>query len=499
MSFKEIKELRKSGNLEEALTMAQEDLHTDPKNIWTQRAISWVHYDYLKKHVESKDYPAFASTLQTIKELEVGQDEKIFFDNCAWKIGSMVFALARENNIDYNKIIQVFELIKTFHFTKPSDAYSFLFKAFHKGLKKILNPNKYIEFVDWWDYNNFQPKDYLEEEYKGRTTITIVEQAYSAYAKKLLEQNPVDKQKIEKFMPEMDDLIEKHPDYQYPSYYKAKMLIALGDEEDVLSSFLPFAKQKRNDFWVWGIMAEIFKNDKKKQMACYCKALSLKTPEDFLVKLRQTFAEILIAQKFYDEAKTELKIAVQTRRKNEWKIPNKIKIWGSQDWFKNAMVKENNNDFYQKHLSIAEEILYQDVLEETIAVEFVNRDKKILNFVKDKEKSGFFNYSKNIEAPQIGDVFAVRLKAVGGDGFYSLLTSEKLQSTKGVEAIKKFKGAITIVNSQNFGFVNNEVFVDSNMVQNKNLDHFDIVSGKAILSYNKKKKEWGWKAFEIQA
>tara|TARA_B110000240_G_scaffold190428_1_gene231600 strand:- start:432 stop:554 length:123 start_codon:yes stop_codon:yes gene_type:complete len=40
MPAKEIKELRKSGKLREALTMAQDELQADPTNIWAKRNIS---------------------------------------------------------------------------------------------------------------------------------------------------------------------------------------------------------------------------------------------------------------------------------------------------------------------------------------------------------------------------------------------------------------------------------------------------------------------------
>ena len=45
MSFKEIKDLRKAGKLDEALKMANQDLETDSDNIWNIRAAAWVYYD----------------------------------------------------------------------------------------------------------------------------------------------------------------------------------------------------------------------------------------------------------------------------------------------------------------------------------------------------------------------------------------------------------------------------------------------------------------------
>jgi len=67
-------------------------------------------------------------------------------------------------------------------------------------------------------------------------------------------------------LPKLEELIKRHPEYQYPPYYKAKLLLALGNEENALSAFLPFAIQKRNEFWVWELLAEICSTDKDKQL-----------------------------------------------------------------------------------------------------------------------------------------------------------------------------------------------------------------------------------------
>jgi hypothetical protein len=74
-------------------------------------------------------------------------------------------------------------------------------------------------------------------------------------------------------------------------------LLALGDKDNMLDSLLPFAKKKRNDFWVWQILSEAFSNDPKKVFACYCKALSCKSPEEMLVGIRQKMAKELISKK----------------------------------------------------------------------------------------------------------------------------------------------------------------------------------------------------------
>jgi hypothetical protein len=503
MSFKEVNELRQAGKLDEALQMANQALNVEPDNIWNKRAAAWVYYELLKKHSKPDSFKEFKENLIKIKDLQLPEDEKMVFDNCAWQIGSLAFGLHKVARVDYGKINELLEIIKDFHFTKPSEAYSFIYKAFHKGYQNWPN---YLIFADWWNFENFRSEDYLNEEFKGKKTMSIAEQAYIAYSKKLLEGEPLDsfgqqtvinQDKVQLFLPKLEAIIEKNPDYQYPPYFNVKLLLASGNDKNVLSAFLPFAKQKKNDFWVWELMAEVFSKDQDIQFACFCKALSLKTPEDFLVKLRQTFAKILIEKGMFNEAKTEIKQVIATREKHEWKLPNQITQWTEQDWYKSASATKSNQDLYAKHIKKAEGVLFQDTPEELIVVEFVNEKKSMLNFVKDKLKNGFFNYAGHLTNPQIGDNLQVRFKEEGQDGFYKILTAKKADPNLTSDAIKVFEGTLKIIPPSNFGFLH-DVFLEPKMIHENNLEDGQNLTVKAILSFNKKKKEWGWKAIQVK-
>jgi hypothetical protein len=516
MSFKEIKELRQAGKLDEALAMALQALEADFGNIWNKRAAAWVYYDFLKQNSTPSGFDSFKENLIKIKELQLPDDEHMVFDSCAWQIGSLVFSLNKEIHIDFKKIDELFEIIISFHFSKPADGYSFLYKAFHKGNKEW---NSYLKFADWWNFENFQTDDYLEETYKGRNLMALAEQAYIAYAKKLLQGvKPSDKatapgflpppafavnntavrdlNKIRTFLPKLSALIEKYPNYKYPAYYHAKLLMELGEKDNSLSAFLPFARQKSKEFWVWELLAEIFSDNDDVHFSCHCKALSLNSPEDFVIKLRQNFAAILIKKKMYNEAKTEIEKVVATRTKHEWKIPTQITQWMESDWFKAAVTSKDNKELFTKHASKAEEILYSDIPEEIIAVEFVNENKNMLNFVKGKTKSGFFNYNGKLIKPQIGEVLSVRFSDSGQDGFFKVLTANRAQTGIAVESIKSFENSVKVITPHNFGFVE-DVFIEPRLINSKSISDGQTIKGKAILSFNKKKNEWGWKAFQI--
>ncbi|MBK7215182.1 MAG: hypothetical protein IPH88_18215, partial [Bacteroidales bacterium] len=203
------------------------------------------------------------------------------------------------------------------------------------------------------------------------------------YAKHLLPKQTqhgeiiFDKEKAEAFLPRLSQIAESYSHFQYPPYFQAKLLLALGDREDMLSALMPFAKKKKNDFWVWEIMSEAFPGDEDKVFGFYCKALSCHSPEEMLINLRQKMAALLIKRQLFNEAKTEIELLVVSRNEKGYRIPSEVILWQSQDWYSEATTFKSNMNLYAQYSDFAEGFLYGDVPEESVIVEFVNSDKKI--------------------------------------------------------------------------------------------------------------------------
>lgn len=533
MAFKEVKELRKAGKLEEALEMAKHDLEHALKGasmevitvnfqkgeqyevieetlnvqipigiLWAKRSLAWVYYEYLKKYATVQSFEAFTEILRKIAEMQMPDDEKLFFESCAWAIGSMVISLHKQEPTDFQKISEVFDLVRDFCFNKPSKAYSFLFKSFHKG---HVDWNRYIEFCDWWGFENFMPEDYLKEEYKGQKIMPLVEQAYIGYAKKLLS-GPVFefgsdgptvmiKELMLEFLPKLDTLIENHPDYQYPPYYKAKILLTLGDHDNSLSAILPFARSKKNEFWVWDVLADGYPKDHDLHLACLCRSMLCKVAPEFMVKVYEKFASALIQRSLFPEAKCVIEKCIQVREGQGWGIPNRLNQWKNQTWYTGTEANINLIPFLKKHAALADELLFSDLPEDLIVTEFVNREKKMLSFVVNRNKRGFFNYADILQSPEIGKIYRVRLKPVGVDGYHHLITVRETDELPDKAVLRTFEGKLWI-HENGFGIVV-DVFVDSTLIRKAGIHKDDIVKGQAIISYNKKRESWGWKAIRI--
>ncbi len=497
MPAKEIKELRQAGKLEEAYAMAKAELDADLSNIWGKRNLSWVLYAQLDELASNLD--AFLAKLNEVKELDLPASEEMFYDNISIVIAKAARVITHEAMQDINKTHRLLDAIKELPFKRNSKWFSVLFNAMHKAMKES---NRYIEFADWWDFKNFRPEDFQKEKLpNGREVMAIAEQAYITYAKQLLPKQTqhgetiFNKEKAETFLPVLSQIVEDYPQFQYPAYFNAKLLLALGDKDNMLKSLLPFAKKKRNDFWVWEILSEAFSSDPEKVFACYCKALSCKSPDEMLVSLRQKMARLLIARKLYNEARTEIDLLVQARIEHGFKIPAEVTHWQAMDWYKTAVATQSNLGFYKTYLPIAETLLFSDVPEESVIVEFVNANKKILNFIASETKFGFFKYDRFFSDVKVGDTLKVRFQRGSNKGMHQLYTAIKVNNEAFKrQFIKELQGVVRIPSGKPFGFID-DVFIHPSLVTKYKLIDGMQFSGKAIKSYNQDKKQWGWKIF----
>jgi hypothetical protein len=498
MPAKEIKELREAGKLVEAYEMAILELDADPENIWAKRNISWVLYKQMDTHVQ--DFELFLTKLKELKGLNLPASEEMLFDNLSIVLSKAARYLSQANenhqagNLNAGILL---DQVKDLPLKRPSKWYSVLFSAFNKMLK---DSERYIEFAEWWDFKNLRDEDYVKEKLpNGKEVMAIAEQGYINFAKHLLPkqdqrgQISFNREKAEMFVNELANISERHPEYMYPAYFQAKLLLALGDKDNLLSALLPFAKKKRNDFWAWEIFAEAFPNDEPKQFTCYCRALLCKSPEEMLVGLRQKMTRLLINRQFYAEAKTEIGLIIKTKKEQGHRIPNEVETWITKEWFKVDSPVGSNESLYKRFSGTADNLLYSDVPEEYIIVEFVNTDKRILNFIASEEKTGFFKYDQFLKKVSVGDILKVRFQSGTPNRLYKVYTAELSQNE---DFRKKYfqivDGILRVPEGKGFGFIG-DVYVHPSIIKKENLSDGESVKGAALKTFNSEKGKWTWK------
>lgn len=130
-------------------------------------------------------------------------------------------------------------------------------------------------------------------------------------------------------------------------------------------------------------------------------------------------------------------------------------------------------------------------------VDHVNTSKNILHFIVDRNLDGVIRFSDLDEAFSEGDAIAVRLSqyTTKQGTRYRVLMSKKTDETVSNSIFKNFEDEVR--EGSGMGFTSNGVFIPPNLMNIHQIKHDDRVTGKAVLNYNKKRSEWGWKAVVI--
>ncbi len=529
MLYNEVEQLRKSGNLEDAYEKALADLkiairnHSLPETLTNRaeeeqhdenpesesplivgkRAFAWVLYDYLKKYTSRECVDDFIGYLREFTNIELEKDEKMVVNQLVWLIGKSVFEFTKEPGFEISKVEELAELTMKLNFSKQTKGYSFLFKGFHKALKE--SP-MYIDFVSWWGLKSFIRDDYkFTRQQDGKKIMAIVEQGCNRYIKTLVKalDNATDfetaeaiRNKLRDALPQIEEILKYNKYYRKLPQHRVMILIALGKIETVFSTLKAHAKVKFDDFWVWEMMSEAYTEEPEKQIACLSTALLCRAKPEKIIAARVQLSALLIEAGDYDEAKTEMAQILMCCHENKWDIPENITDWGEQPWYALAKVNDNNYEMYESYQPVAEEIIYSGLPQQKVVVEAVNYPKKILNFLGLDYTRGYFKYDRILKNVNEGDVLLVRIKETDMEGRYNLHNAKKINEKLIEGILKYFSGRVSIPANKPFGFTE-DMFITPDVCSKHQLSHGDTISGRAMMSYNKKKDEWGWKVISI--
>lgn len=140
-----------------------------------------------------------------------------------------------------------------------------------------------------------------------------------------------------------------------------------------------------------------------------------------------------------------------------------------------------------------------DVFHEVIGVvDHVNREKGILHFIVDREIDGVVPIFELGESFSEGDSIALwlsRYTSKHGPA-YRVQRAEASDKQPASNIWKQFCEEVRV--SNDMGFTKNDIFVAPPLVSRHRITDGQSVSGTAILSFNKKRGNWGWKAISIE-
>jgi tetratricopeptide (TPR) repeat protein len=181
--------------------------------------------------------------------------------------------------------------------------------------------------------------------------------------------------------------------------------------------------------------------------------------------------------------------------RRKWSAGDAIKVKGEFEdgkGFKPYMLEGRNSttqwDIFRE----------QDVLADKIGiVDHVNREKGVLHFIVDREIDGVVPLSALGESFSEGDSIALWLSRYTSKNGTAYLVHRANASDKqpGSDIRKLFCEEVRVSNGM--GFTESDIFVTPPLVSRHRLEDGQRVSGTAVLSFNKKRGNWGWKAISI--
>lgn len=482
--------LRKAGQLNEARTLAEYLLKQSPQNLYNRRAAAWVYLDFLKR--ESQDISESLFFVEKYLQLQFDASEKIMWEQFYWQLAKSLFRLPTLPEASVmDRLWNYWQKIACIE----GRGYSTLLKSVLKHAGSWPNLPKWVAC---WGWEYLQPVDFEPETLpNGKRIPALAERAYIAVAKAYL--NHPDELVKDTFLNQLDTVSEHYPDMLYLVYYRALLRLKTGKRAEALAFFLPFAQKKKRDFWVWDLLSELHPDDTSMQMACLAKALTCKTSPEFLVKIRQKMAALLIAEGRWNEARAEIEQLCRVREANQWHISREVERWKSSVAYLNAVSTISNDTKYTQLSKLAEHLVTPALPKLIGVVWAINEEKQTAQFVVDEQTFGGFNYSKSgLSGLAIGDALALRLNQVkqAESTFWKVEEAKQTDICPSENLVKPFCGALRMTGR--FGFVG-QVMVTLDQINFESaMTDAPEVTGMAVRSYDPKRKKWGWKAIYLQ-
>jgi hypothetical protein len=510
------KALRRAGKLQEAynkiVPYIQQNKNDEEANI----TFGWIMHDYLK--ASEQDSGTYVSNLKKMNDhvqfdfmRNNNERVKTLLNSLLWSI----IRVAEQGELPANRI---FEQFKRFVGNSPSFIEKRIPSVFVddklasrkliKVLQKELNDSNYFSLIDMIGFDWLDNSDYVTSSFTGKNGETVkmrplAEKTLNGYAKKLSQSDAyfATRERIIAFLPQLTSAININAEYEWLPYYRIKLLIKLGENEQAFSEATEFARNKSRDFWVWDLISDLVDEDER--FNCLCAGLLCKTKPEMIVRLQEKSISYLVGREMYEEAKHILDKLIETRKNKGWNISPELQSMKSSSWYSNSKTAPNISSL-QPFADKAKKILYRTLPLRDVFVTYINNENGVINFAfldgnfikrgyfyKDSIDTNFdWQVNSSIKLQMIEDKKCIYL--------YHVFTVGKGDEKFEGNFIKKFSGTFEKV--KEFGFIRDsiaEIFVNHDMVKKNNLQPFSKIYGTTVRKWSTKNDCWGWEALTI--
>ena len=110
---KNVTNLRKAGNLNEAFRVAQAALDAHPDDLWCKKDMAWVLYDFAKQKATVDTKEQFVRCLDKLLEVDLPEDDDVFYNGVGFLVRGMAATMIRAERQDSAFFDTLFMRIKS--------------------------------------------------------------------------------------------------------------------------------------------------------------------------------------------------------------------------------------------------------------------------------------------------------------------------------------------------------------------------------------------------
>lgn len=438
-----------------------------------------------------------ASFFSKIVALGMPQSEHQLWEDLQWKAVSVFWAFSKEN--DFPGAYDFVQTLKQLPLPIPSKAHSALLQPLLRLVKSSNNQIRALELLDWWGPNHLRkPEDYKVDE-GGEQPMSLAEKLFVRYADLFGELKDTHMERIKPFILFLEQVIKDYPDFDWCPYHHAKLRLSLGDpdKESIRKEIYPLVRKQQKQFWVWELLGNTFLEGSDERFACYAEGLCQKSSKEMLIGLRKRMIDELLKRGEKKQASYEMDEITKVRDEMGWKGDAKIvSLRQSTNYIANS---KGNRVLYEQFRSLAKEILSQDLTTILVVITNVNDKSGYANTISENGEQGFFAFKSLGNRPEVGQVCRLRLskrsESKGSNYYYEVSNIEIVEAPlQYPELIKEVTGLLKVVGTGN-GFVE-DVFVPKIMLEEILAVPGQVLQVRAYRSWDKKKEQLGWTAFE---
>lgn len=502
----QIRDLRRQGNLKDALSLASQAHREAPGDIYITRELTWVLYGCLKRYSdETSKYrgnaDAYLKTLKAIvrHRFEPAENE-MFYENLIKNIGSVAWDIAKRK--DTKSLRGLFELVRDLSDFCPGARNAILLRAFLTGFEE--NARYILDTVSWYDLRSFTDKDCADEMYQEEKYSGIAEKAVNAYLDALVKKNfdgsfIANRQEQEEAVAKAAPFAKRPAcaHWEWLTYKLGKLFYEMGrmpEAREMLGAFL-FTHQ--NLFYAWGAYSDACLPDQPGMYhTCLFKCLQLSSAPEYALGYHEKALEVFVEEGNYAAAKTEALLISGCRSERGWKNSQLVCKVEQTTWFAETEARKDNRGLYEELSRNCDSVLAERVPRVDFYLEWADPKRGLLGItaipsyatsmslaqrsvIKDKRRAVSLKPGELYNGS-----YSAKARAIYGE--VQLSSNQRLRSL----FVQPFEGVFESVGSHGYVRANrSSIYIPDFLVARHDIPPYALVSGKQVAVYKKKGDE----------